>query len=173
MKKLEKIPFGWIALGLVGLIVLLVVTTPRDGAAHYGRLCLTIVCLCLIAAALAFWIEQIFTVDRKAWEDDRPRREAEKAIRRGAEGQKDPAVAAELLYTDEQQGSVLGTAVRGTLGYLIFGVFGAGVAVNAGWNKAKRQRATFSVKYASGRTGVETVAVGTRRFQELAALVVK
>ena len=173
MKK-KEIPFGWIAVGLVVAMWLTLVTTPKDGVAHYGRLGLLFVLALLLIWDLWFVLGR-FLDWSDAWEADRPRQKAVAAMKRQrSEKLEDPAVAAVLVSTTEETGKgVLGTAARGTLGYLTFGVFGAAVGVTTARNKTRRQRVTFSVKYASGKTGVETVEMGSKRFNELAALLVK
>lgn len=82
-------------------------------------------------------------------------------------------VAAVIVSTKTETGkSALGTAARGVVGYALFGVFGAAVGVASGKTKIRSQKVTFSVRYASGRTGIETVEVGSKRFEELAKLIV-
>lgn len=83
-------------------------------------------------------------------------------------------VAAVLVATQDRYGkSVTGTAARTLLGGALFGTFGAAVGMATAQSKMTGQKATFSVKYASGRTGTETVDVGSKRFEELAKLLVK
>lgn len=83
-------------------------------------------------------------------------------------------VSAVLISTKNVTGkSAVGTAARGALGYAVFGVFGAAVGITSARSKVKAQTATFSVKYASGRTGTETVNTNSARFRELAKLLVK
>lgn len=67
--------------------------------------------------------------------------------------------------------SGLGSAV---VGHVIAGSVGAIVGVSVGKKTVVTgQKVTFSVKYKSGRTGIETVEVGSERFERLSALLVK
>ena len=61
---------------------------------------------------------------------------------------------------------------RGLLGWVLFGELGGflGVASASRESKVRRITATFAVKYASGKIGSETVAVGSRRYEELIEL---
>ena len=52
----------------------------------------------------------------------------------------------------------------------MFGWFGAALGVMTAENKARENKADFLVKYSSGRKGVETVKVGSLRFEELSEL---
>lgn len=67
--------------------------------------------------------------------------------------------------------SALSTVTRAMLGGAIFG-FGGAVG-GAASGKSNATHATFSVKYASGRTATETVPVTSKRFNELSALLHK
>ena len=78
------------------------------------------------------------------------------------------AVSAVLISTTNKR-SAVGTIARATVGGAIFGLAGAiGGAASA---KSHTTHATFSVKYASGRTGTETVEINSKRFKELSALL--
>lgn len=73
-------------------------------------------------------------------------------------------VAAELIWTDEyvrKPGSFGGAVIGGLMGGP------AGVAVGAYLCKKKSM---FAVRYASGRTGTETVDIKSARFEKLSAL---
>ena len=76
-------------------------------------------------------------------------------------------VSAVLISTNSKRktGSAVGRAV---IGDMLFGIVGAFIgAVTA----SSKETATFSVKYATGRTGVETVNVNSVRFRELCAVL--
>lgn len=83
-------------------------------------------------------------------------------------------VSAVLIDTQEDRGkSVLSMAGRGFVGGLIGGRVGTAIGLLSAKDRVKSKKATFSVKYASGRRDTETVDVGSKRFQELAELVVE
>lgn len=77
-------------------------------------------------------------------------------------------VSAVLISTDNKK-SAVGAAGRAAVGGALFGPVGAIAGAASGTSKAKN--ATFSVKYASGRTATETVPVESKRFNELSALL--
>jgi len=77
------------------------------------------------------------------------------------------AVSAVLITTNSKKSGV----GRAVVGGALFGPVGAVAGAVTGSSKATK--ATFSVKYASGRTGTETVAIGGQRFNELSALLHK
>ena len=82
-------------------------------------------------------------------------------------------VAAVLISVQSEYGKkVVGTAARGLIGAALGGTFGAAVGIATGRAKGNAKTATFSVKYESGRKGLETVNVNTPRFKELATLLV-
>ena len=82
-------------------------------------------------------------------------------------------VAAVLISVQNEHGKeVLGTAARGLIGSALGGVYGAALGIAAGRANSRYKTATFSVKYESGREGVETVKVDTPRFKELAELLI-
>lgn len=82
-------------------------------------------------------------------------------------------VAAVLISVQSEYGkNVMGTAARGMIGAVLGGTFGAAVGIATGRAKGNAKTATFSVKYESGRKGLETVNVNTPRFKELATLLV-
>ena len=88
------------------------------------------------------------------------------------------AVSAVLISTlDETRSkkSAVGAAGRAVVGGALLGPVGAlaGAATTKSNTKVVGQKATFSVKYASGRTGTETVDVRSKRFNELSALLHK
>lgn len=105
--------------------------------------------------------------DRKKAEKEASKREAEEAERMYA-------VAAVLISTEDEYGkSVTGTAARMLLGGALMGAVGAAIGLHTARSKVKARKATFSVMYKDGRTGIETVNVNSARFKELAKLVVK
>jgi len=93
-----------------------------------------------------------------------------KAARLRADEQR--AVAAVLIDTTEDRSkSVVRMAGRGFVGGLIAGQLGTAVGLLTAKDRVKSRKATFSVKYASGRRDIETVDVGSKRYQELAELL--
>lgn len=88
----------------------------------------------------------------------------------------DKPVSAVLVTTTEKtktKKSVFGAATRMAIGGVAAGPVGAlvGLATTGSKNKITGQTATFSVTYASGKTKIETVKVGSKRFKTLAALL--
>jgi len=82
-------------------------------------------------------------------------------------------VAAVLISVQNEHGKeAVGTAARGLIGAALGGVYGAALGIAAGRANGRYKTATFSVKYESGREGVETVKVDTPRFKELAELLI-
>ena len=79
-------------------------------------------------------------------------------------------VAAVLITTNSHTSGV-GAAGRAVVGGALLGPVGALAGAVSGTSKATK--ATFSVKYANGRTAVETVDINSRRFKELSALLMK
>ena len=87
-------------------------------------------------------------------------------------------VSAVLITTQDRtktSKSAVGAAGRAVIGGALLGPVGAlaGAASTGGKTKVVGQKATFSVKYASGRVGTETVEVGSTRFNELATLLLE
>ena len=76
-------------------------------------------------------------------------------------------VAAELISVEYGQ-SAAKVVARGLIGSAIAGFLGACAGVSSVPSKPKK--ATFRVKYASGRTGTETVDVRGPRFRQLRVL---
>ena len=74
-----------------------------------------------------------------------------------------------VLISVEYRQSILEGIGRAMVGDMLFGDVGA--VIGAASTPSEAKRATFSVKYATGRTGTETVDVGSRRFSELAELL--
>lgn len=74
-------------------------------------------------------------------------------------------VSAVLIGTSTSKGRA---TKRGLLGVLAFGTVGA-LAAAVG----EDDLATFSVKYKSGRTGTETVKIGSLRYRQLSAVLVE
>lgn len=77
-------------------------------------------------------------------------------------------VSAVLISTEYGQ-NALKVATRGLIGSAIAGFAGAFTGVSSVPSKPKK--ATFSVKYASGRTGTETVDVGSMRYRQLVSVL--
>lgn len=77
-------------------------------------------------------------------------------------------------HTETSKGAI-GTAARTLVGGALFGTFGAAVGLASGRAETRTvsQEVTFSVRYASGRTGIETVQTDSKRFKELARLLVE
>ena len=87
-------------------------------------------------------------------------------------------VSAMLISTQDRKKtskSAVSAAGRAMIGGALLGPVGAlaGAASTGGKTKVVGQKATFSVKYASGRVGTETVEVGSTRFNELATLLLE
>lgn len=81
---------------------------------------------------------------------------------------------AAVVVTTQDKLSTSGGLGSAVVGGLIAGPVGAVVGASAGKKtEVTGQEVTFSVRYESGRTGTETVKVGSKRFKELAALLVK
>lgn len=68
-------------------------------------------------------------------------------------------VAANLLRVDYER-----SAFKGFVGYLLFGAVGCLIGIKA------KKKATFSVRYATGHTGLETVVVDSFRYRKLMSL---
>ena len=105
------------------------------------------------------------------------RRKAEKEkqelYRRLREQDKQPVAAKLVSVRDTTGKNVMGAAARGLLGGMLFGTFGAAVGITSARREVVAQTATFAVKYKGGRRGTETVKVGSKRFEELAKLLVE
>ena len=88
-------------------------------------------------------------------------------VEREREARDRKPVSAVLISTDSKPktGSALG---RAALGSWLFGIAGA---VLGSATASSKDTATFSVKYASGRVGKETVEINSKRFDELVALL--
>ena len=100
----------------------------------------------------------------KAAQDAREAREMLKRMK--AENQR--PVSAVLISVEYRQ-STMEALGRAAIGDWLYGDIGAIVGATTTPEKAKK--ATFRVRYASGRTGTETVAVGSKRFNQLSALL--
>ena len=147
--------------------------------------------VCIKASVGVFFVGFLFAIpylmsrDRKlaerAREDDSFYRELErtrermKRAREAKPKQENPAlsanvraVAAELISVEYRQGTMetLGNAL---LGNMLLGE--AGAFAGAATTPERASRATFWVTYASGRTGKETVKVGSERYRDLSFLV--
>lgn len=101
---------------------------------------------------------------------------AERAYRERVKAADKRPVEATLITTSDRTKttkSAVSAAGRAIVGGVIAGPAGAvlGAATTSGKTSVTEQRATFFVKYASGRTGTETVKVGSDRFNELAAVM--
>lgn len=129
---------------------------------------------------------------RQDWEELRQEREkwrAEAPLRK--EKRKQEAYRKQMAYHDdhlpvaavlvttktntETSKGVIGTAARTLVGGALLGPFGAAVGLASGTatTRTVSQEVTFSVRYASGRTGIETVRTDSKRFKELARLLVE
>ena len=86
----------------------------------------------------------------------------------------DHTPVAAVVVTAQDKLSTSGGLGGAVVGGLVAGPLGAVVGASAGKKtEVTGQKVTFSVKYASGRTGIETVDVKSKRFKELSALLVK
>ncbi len=119
--------------------------------------------------------EEIIRMEKQAAQErqaEKEAREREHAVEDERKRQDTTPVAAVLISVQSEYGKkIIGTAARGLIGAALGGTFGAAVGIAAGRAKGKAKTATFSVKYESGRKGLETVNVNTPRFKELAALL--
>ena len=107
---------------------------------------------------------------RKKQEQGRAELEKLRASERARKADDRRAVSAVLISTDNKK-SAIGSVGRAAIGGTLFGPVGAIAGAASGTSKARK--ATFSVKYASGRTATETVPIGSKRFNELSALLHK
>lgn len=123
------------------------------------------------AARVAKWNEKYNLPEKKA-EYERAKAEMKRAF--AAEEQRKSgdrrAVSAVLISTNNKKSGV-GAAGRAVVGGALLGPVGAIAGAASGTSKATK--ATFSVKYASGRVATETVDVNSGRFRELSALLHK
>lgn len=81
----------------------------------------------------------------------------------------DRTVISAVLISTNNKKSAAGAAGRAVVGGALLGPVGAIAGAASGSSKATK--ATFSVKYASGRTATETVDIHSKRFRELSALL--
>ena len=110
---------------------------------------------------------------RAVYAESKAQREKEKQFLLEQKRRDTTPVAAVLISVQSEYGKkVVGTAARGLIGAALGGTFGAAVGIATGRAKGNAKTATFSVKYESGRKGLETVNVNTPRFKELATLLV-
>lgn len=120
--------------------------------------------------------DEIAQMRQKAAQDWQDMRESNARYREAERERKrldNIPVAAVLISVQSEYGKkVIGTAARGMIGAVLGGTFGAAVGIATGRAKGRAKTATFSVKYESGRKGLETVNVNTPRFKELATLLV-
>ena len=95
--------------------------------------------------------------------------------RRNRERIRDNTPVAAVVITAQDKTKTTGGLGSAVVGGMIAGPVGAVVGASVGKKKTQvtGQRVTFSVKYESGRTGVETVDVTSKRFRELSALLMK
>ena len=103
----------------------------------------------------------------KHWEEERKLKECQKKTRDNW------PVSAVIVSTQDKtkNKSGLGSAV---VGGMIAGPVGAVVGASVGKKTVVTgQKVTFSVKYRSGRTGIETVDVCSERFKTLSALLLQ
>lgn len=77
--------------------------------------------------------------------------------------------------TGKQKASVTSSIVRGAVGGAVFGPAGAiaGAVTPKKTTVTKGTTVTFAILYASGKRSVETVKVGSKRYNELAKYVVQ
>lgn len=87
---------------------------------------------------------------------------------------RDNTPVAAVVVTTQDKTRTSGGLGGAVVGGMIAGPVGAIVGASAGKKtEITGQKVTFSVKYQSGRTGVETVDVNSKRFKQLSALLVK
>lgn len=85
-------------------------------------------------------------------------------------------IEATLISTQDKtktKKSAVAATGRAVVGGVLLGPAGAviGAATTGSKTKVTGQKATFFVKYKSGRTGTETVDINSARFRELAAIM--
>jgi hypothetical protein len=124
----------------------------------------------LVVVGLVFLtIIAIFIVHRRSFPPER-QKELQVEAERIARDDSTP-IAAELIDTYVVTGkSTFDAATRGFVGDALFGTIGAVIGITTAKEKVKEHNATFSVKYKSGRIGIETVPVGSDRYYQLMAL---
>lgn len=112
--------------------------------------------------------EELAVLRQKAWK----RRHIEEKERQQKLRDNWPVSAVIVTTQDKTKNkSGLGSAV---VGGMIAGPVGAVVGASVGKKTVVTgQTVTFSVKYQSGRTGIETVEVGSERFNFLSSLLLK
>lgn len=112
--------------------------------------------------------EELAIARQKSWE----RRHIEEKERQQKLRDNWPVSAVIVTTQDKTKNkSGLGSAV---VGGMIAGPIGAVVGASVGKKTVVTgQMVTFSVKYQSGRTGIETVEVGSERFNFLSSLLLK
>ncbi len=103
-------------------------------------------------------------------ESDRQYRELCKKYEQERKEANRKIVSVVLISTNSKKSSA-DAAGRAFVGGALLGPVGAIAGAATGTSKATT--ATFSVKYASGRTAVETVNIGSNRFRELSAFLHK
>lgn len=109
--------------------------------------------------------------NRYRWGDKAAVKSGREEMRRREQERKEAdkrPVSAVLIGTDSKK-SGASTVGRALVGGALLGPIGAIAGAASG--KSKTTKATFSVKYASGRTGTETVEIHSKRFKELSALL--
>ena len=93
-------------------------------------------------------------------------REQDKAL------DKKPIKATVVTTKNRTKKSILSATGRGLAGGLIAGPIGAVIGGATASSFVAGQEVTFAIEYASGRKGTETVEVGSRRFEEIAKVLV-
>lgn len=110
---------------------------------------------------------------KKEWNERCKRREEECKQQPRPRNIPDWPVSAVIVTTQDKtkNKSGLGSAI---VGGMIAGPVGAVVGASVGKKTVVTgQKVTFSVKYRSGRTDIETVEVGTERFKTLSSLLLQ
>ena len=94
--------------------------------------------------------------------------------RRARERIRDNTPVAAVVVAAQDKTKTSGGLGSAVVGGMIAGPVGAVVGASLGKKTTVTgQKVTFSVRYESGRTGVETVEVNSKRFKELSALLMK
>lgn len=111
---------------------------------------------------------------KKAENEKRRAREAELNAYRIEQQRLDNIPVSAKVITSSAETKTSGGLGGAVVGSLFGGVPGAivGASVSGKRTTVTGEQVTFAVKYKSGRTGTETVKVGSKRFEELASLLI-
>ena len=158
---------SWISLVLTCVLFVLSVIKADEGILALSVICgfVWLFCVLLNHAALKK-VREAGSIE--AFEVQARQQRAEQAQERFESSEASRPVSAVLISTNSKKSGVNAVA-RGVVGGTLLGPLGAIAGAASG--KSKATEATFSVKYANGYTGTETVKIGSARFNELSALM--